>query len=64
MVCRSGSPTSAHKIEAMQSTEYNTRPEPQLMRLKLSRITHKSYMRRLLNQTLDKLRKTDDTLEL
>ena len=49
-------------MEAIQPTENNIE-EPQLLRLKPSRRSHKGYMRRLLNQALDLLQNEDTTLE-
>ena len=52
MVSRPGSPTVANEMEGIQPTENNI-DEPQLLRLKRSRRSHKGYMRRLLNQALE-----------
>ena len=49
-------------MEAIQPTE-NIIEEPQLLRLKLSRRSHKVNMRRLLNQFLELLQNEDTTLE-
>ena len=49
-------------MEAIQPTENNIE-EPQRLQLKLSRRSHKGYMRRLLNQALDLLQNEDTTLE-
>ena len=62
MVSRPRSPTVANEMEAIQPTENNIE-EPQLLRLKLSRRSHKGYMRRLLNQALELLQNEDTTLE-
>ena len=56
MVSRPGSPTVANEMEGIQPTENNIE-EPLLLRSKLSRRSHKGYMRRLLNQALELLQK-------
>ena len=62
MVSRPGSPTAANQTEAIKPTE-NIIEEPQLLRLKLSRRSHKGYMRRLLTQAKEILQNKDTTLE-
>ena len=62
MVSRPGSPTVANEMEGVQPTENNIE-EPQLLRLKLSRRSHKGCMRRLLNQALELLQNDEKTLE-
>ena len=54
MVSRPGSPKAANQRKAMHPTE-TIIEEPQLLRLKLSRRSHKGYMRWLLNQALELL---------
>ena len=62
MITRPGSPTAANQMEVMQPTE-NIIEEPQLLRIKLSRRSHKYYMRQLLNRALELLQNEDTTLE-
>ena len=62
MVSRPGSPTAANQMEAIQPTE-NIFEDPQLLRLKLSRRSHKGYQRQLLNQALEILQNKDTTPE-
>ena len=61
MVSRPGSPTVANEMEGIQPTENNIE-EPHLLRLKLSRRSHKGYMRRLSNQALVLIQNVDTTL--
>ena len=62
MVSGPGSPTAANQMKAIQRTE-SIIEEPQLLRLKLSRKSHKGHMRRLVNQALGILQNEDSTLE-
>ena len=48
-------------MEGIQSTKNNIE-EPQLLRLKLCKRSHKGYMRRLLNQALELLQNEYTTL--
>ena len=59
---RPGSPTDANHLEAIETTE-NIIDEMQLLRKKLSRRSHKRYMRWLLNQASELLQSKDITLK-